>query len=98
MLPAFLYLFALSGLEEGGGLVTAGESSKSSDILYSNVSPNDAEEELISASASDARDCKTLFSPKGGKDIDKAAEAAKGVNLVSSQITVAYSRYFVMEA
>ncbi|GBO36900.1 hypothetical protein AVEN_96256-1 [Araneus ventricosus] len=31
-----------SRLEEGGGLVTAGESSKSSDILYSNVSPSDA--------------------------------------------------------
>ncbi|GBO27900.1 hypothetical protein AVEN_275548-1 [Araneus ventricosus] len=48
-------------LEEGGGLMTAGESSKFSDMLYSNVSPSDAEEELISASASDSRDCKILF-------------------------------------
>ncbi|GBN39657.1 hypothetical protein AVEN_114659-1 [Araneus ventricosus] len=39
------------GLEEGGGLITPGESSKSSDILYSNVSSSDAEEELILASA-----------------------------------------------
>ncbi|GBN92770.1 hypothetical protein AVEN_247809-1 [Araneus ventricosus] len=38
-------------LEEGGGQITAGETSKSSDMLYSNVSPSDAEEELISASA-----------------------------------------------
>ncbi|GBM81249.1 hypothetical protein AVEN_236451-1 [Araneus ventricosus] len=87
MLP--VSVFVLSGLEEDGGLVTACESSKSSDILYSNVSPSDAEEELISVSASDSRDCKTLFSPNGGKDIDIAAEATKGVNLASSEITVA---------
>ncbi|GBN55116.1 hypothetical protein AVEN_10517-1 [Araneus ventricosus] len=36
-------------LEGGGGLIAAGESSKSSDILYSKASSSDAEEELISA-------------------------------------------------
>ncbi|GBN68083.1 hypothetical protein AVEN_275510-1 [Araneus ventricosus] len=44
------------GLEEGGGLVTASESSKSSDMLYSKASSSDTEEEHISASASDSRD------------------------------------------
>ncbi|GBN27510.1 Transposable element Tcb1 transposase [Araneus ventricosus] len=44
------------GLEGGGGLIAAGESSKSSDMLYSKASSFDAEEELISASASDSPD------------------------------------------
>ncbi|GBO36898.1 hypothetical protein AVEN_96254-1 [Araneus ventricosus] len=48
-------------LEGGEGLITAGESSKSSDMLYSKASSSDKEEELISASASDSRDCKILF-------------------------------------
>ncbi|GBM48857.1 hypothetical protein AVEN_36915-1 [Araneus ventricosus] len=54
------------GLEEGGGLLTASESSKSSDILYSKASSSD-KEELISASASDSRDYKTVtvFSNRG---------------------------------
>ncbi|GBN50221.1 hypothetical protein AVEN_84323-1 [Araneus ventricosus] len=53
------------GLEEGGGLITASESSKSSDMLYSKASSSDEEEELISASASDSRDRKTIFSNGG---------------------------------
>ncbi|GBM24439.1 hypothetical protein AVEN_130992-1 [Araneus ventricosus] len=52
------------GLEEGG-LVTAGESSKSSDMSYSKASSSDKEEELISASAPDSRDSKTVFSNGG---------------------------------
>ncbi|GBM81209.1 Transposon Ty3-I Gag-Pol polyprotein [Araneus ventricosus] len=56
------YCFSLEG---GGGLITAGESSKSSDMLYSKASSSDAEEELISASASDSRDC--LKSVKSGE-------------------------------
>ncbi|GBN39925.1 hypothetical protein AVEN_21760-1, partial [Araneus ventricosus] len=52
-------------LEEGGGLITAGEFSKSSDMSYSEASSSDKEEELISASASDSRDCKTVFSNGG---------------------------------
>ncbi|GBM61019.1 hypothetical protein AVEN_264356-1 [Araneus ventricosus] len=59
-------------LEEGGGLMTAGESSKSSDMLYYNVSPSE-EEELISASASDSRDCKILFSNGGRTAIGKSS-------------------------
>ncbi|GBO26692.1 hypothetical protein AVEN_40054-1 [Araneus ventricosus] len=55
----------LVDLEESGGLMTAGESSKSSDMLYSNVSSSDEKEELISASASDSRDCK-IFLPMEG--------------------------------
>ncbi|GBN29224.1 hypothetical protein AVEN_151161-1 [Araneus ventricosus] len=55
----------VESLEEGGGLVTAGESSKSSDMFYSKASSSDKEEELISASASDSRDCKTVFSNGG---------------------------------
>ncbi|GBN40501.1 hypothetical protein AVEN_275207-1 [Araneus ventricosus] len=47
-------------LEEDGGLKNAGESSKSSDMLYSKAFSSDKEEELISASASDSRDCKSL--------------------------------------
>ncbi|GBL96323.1 hypothetical protein AVEN_211732-1 [Araneus ventricosus] len=42
--------------------MTAGESSKPSDMLYSNVSSSDEKEELISASASDSRDCESFFS------------------------------------
>ncbi|GBN00405.1 hypothetical protein AVEN_61451-1 [Araneus ventricosus] len=49
------------GLEGGGGLIIAGESSKSSEMSYSKVSSSAAEEELISASASDSRDCNILF-------------------------------------
>ncbi|GBN98800.1 hypothetical protein AVEN_87926-1, partial [Araneus ventricosus] len=52
-------------LEESEGLVTAGESSKSSDMLDSKASSSEKEEELISASASDSRDCKILFSNGG---------------------------------
>ncbi|GBM31827.1 hypothetical protein AVEN_56927-1, partial [Araneus ventricosus] len=52
----FLYLPHFSGLEGGGGLKTAGETSKSSDMLYSKASSSDKEEELISASASDSRE------------------------------------------
>ncbi|GBM15833.1 hypothetical protein AVEN_260115-1 [Araneus ventricosus] len=64
MLPV-LYLCALSGLEEGGGLKTAGESSKSSDMLCSKTSSSDKEEELISASASDSRNCESPISNGG---------------------------------
>ncbi|GBO40286.1 hypothetical protein AVEN_190980-1 [Araneus ventricosus] len=62
-----------SRLEEGGGLRTAGESSKSSDMLYSKASSSDAKEELISASASDSRDCKILFSNGGRTAIGKSS-------------------------
>ncbi|GBM80662.1 hypothetical protein AVEN_87568-1 [Araneus ventricosus] len=61
------------GLEGGGGLIAAGESSKSSDMLYSKSSSSDAEEELISASASDSRDCKMLFSNGGRTAIGKSS-------------------------
>ncbi|GBL80541.1 hypothetical protein AVEN_61803-1 [Araneus ventricosus] len=60
----------LWGLEGGGGLITAGESS---DMLYSKASSSDAEEELISASASDSRDCKILFSNGGRTAIGKSS-------------------------
>ncbi|GBN11555.1 hypothetical protein AVEN_246253-1 [Araneus ventricosus] len=76
----------IRNLEEGGGLITAGESSKSSDMLYSNVSPSDAEEELISASASDSRDCKTVFS-NGGR-------TAIGRNSVSTEVGLEVSKGF----
>ncbi|GBO15310.1 hypothetical protein AVEN_52685-1, partial [Araneus ventricosus] len=49
----------------GGVLITTGESSMSSYVLYSKASSSDAEEELISASASDSPDCKILFSNGG---------------------------------
>ncbi|GBN43653.1 hypothetical protein AVEN_262632-1 [Araneus ventricosus] len=55
-------------LEEGGELITAGESSKSSDMLYSMASSSDKEEEFISASASDSRDCKSVFC-NGGRTV-----------------------------
>ncbi|GBN89326.1 hypothetical protein AVEN_63602-1 [Araneus ventricosus] len=64
---------ALKGLEGGGGQITAGESSKSSDMLYSKASSSDAEEELISASASDSRDCKIFFSNGGRTAIGKTS-------------------------
>ncbi|GBN32229.1 hypothetical protein AVEN_78362-1 [Araneus ventricosus] len=64
--------FAMVGLEGGGGLITAGESSKSSDMLYSKASSSDAEEELISASASDSRDCNILFPMEGEQPLVKA--------------------------
>ncbi|GBM63384.1 hypothetical protein AVEN_64627-1 [Araneus ventricosus] len=51
----------LSSLVQGGGLITLGESSKFSDMLYSKVSSSDKEEELISASASNFRDFKSFF-------------------------------------
>ncbi|GBN74914.1 hypothetical protein AVEN_226418-1 [Araneus ventricosus] len=63
----------LVGLEEGGGLITAGESSKSSDMSYSKASSSDAEEELISASASDSRYCKTVFSNGGRTAIGRSS-------------------------
>ncbi|GBN04866.1 hypothetical protein AVEN_124479-1 [Araneus ventricosus] len=69
----FLSLKLKVGLEEGGGLITAGESSKSSDMLYSKASSSDAKEELISASASDSRDCKILFSNGGRTAIGKSS-------------------------
>ncbi|GBM32595.1 hypothetical protein AVEN_195556-1 [Araneus ventricosus] len=47
------------GLEEGEGLLTAVESSKSSDVLYSKECSSDKEDELISASASYSRDLKS---------------------------------------
>ncbi|GBN17305.1 hypothetical protein AVEN_131250-1 [Araneus ventricosus] len=61
------------GLEEGGGLITAGESSKSSDMLYSKASSSDAEEEFISASASDSQDCKIHFYNGGRTAIDRSS-------------------------
>ncbi|GBN17203.1 hypothetical protein AVEN_87585-1, partial [Araneus ventricosus] len=61
-----------SSLEGGGGLITAGESSKSSDMLYSKASSSDAKEELISASASGSRDCKVLFPMEGQQPLVKA--------------------------
>ncbi|GBM69067.1 hypothetical protein AVEN_243373-1 [Araneus ventricosus] len=60
-------------LEGGGGLIAAGESSKSSDMWYSKAFSSDAEEELISASASDSRDCKMLFSNGGRTAIGKSS-------------------------
>ncbi|GBN02031.1 Fatty acid synthase [Araneus ventricosus] len=62
-----------AGLEEGGGLVTAGEYSKSSDMSYSKASSSDAEEELISASAPDSRDCKSAFSNGGRTAIGRSS-------------------------
>ncbi|GBN01786.1 hypothetical protein AVEN_57921-1 [Araneus ventricosus] len=59
------YKISEADLEEGGGLITEAESSRSSDMLYTNVSPSDAEEELILASVSDSRDCKIIFSNGG---------------------------------
>ncbi|GBO16190.1 hypothetical protein AVEN_80384-1 [Araneus ventricosus] len=73
-------------LEGGGGLITAGESSKSSDMLYSKASSSDAEEELISASASDSRDCKILFS-NGGR-------TAIGKSLMSTEVGLAITEGF----
>ncbi|GBL80661.1 hypothetical protein AVEN_258807-1 [Araneus ventricosus] len=63
---------SLDGLEEDGGLITAGESSKSSVMSYSKASSSDKEEELISASASDSRDCKTVFSNGGRTAIGRS--------------------------
>ncbi|GBM35025.1 hypothetical protein AVEN_240381-1 [Araneus ventricosus] len=62
---SFLSDLMCMSLEEGGGLITAGESSKSSDMSYSKASSSDKEEELISASASDSGDCKTVFLMEG---------------------------------
>ncbi|GBM13046.1 hypothetical protein AVEN_101902-1, partial [Araneus ventricosus] len=42
-----------------GGPITAGESSKSSDLSYSKASSSEKEEEL--SSAFDSRDCKSFF-------------------------------------
>ncbi|GBM61002.1 hypothetical protein AVEN_264344-1 [Araneus ventricosus] len=50
-----------NGLEEGGGLITAGESSKSSDMSYSK------------ASSTDSRDCKTVFSNGGRTAIGRSS-------------------------
>ncbi|GBN06245.1 hypothetical protein AVEN_105370-1 [Araneus ventricosus] len=69
------------GLEDGGGLITAGESS---DMLYSKVSPSDAEEELISASTSDSRGCKILFSNRGRTSIGRSSVSTE-VGLVVSK-------------
>ncbi|GBM11787.1 hypothetical protein AVEN_22917-1 [Araneus ventricosus] len=63
----------LIGLEEDGGLITAGEASKSSDMLYSMASSSDKEDELISASASDSRDCKSIFSNGGRTAIGRSS-------------------------
>ncbi|GBL88279.1 hypothetical protein AVEN_102963-1 [Araneus ventricosus] len=60
-------------LEGGGGLITAGESSKSSDMLYSKASSTDKEDELISESASDSRDCRSIFSNGGRTAIGKSS-------------------------
>ncbi|GBL82173.1 hypothetical protein AVEN_252369-1 [Araneus ventricosus] len=65
------YLTDSFGLEGSGGLITAGESSKSSDMLYSNASSSDKEDELISASVSDSRDCRSIFSNGGRTAIGK---------------------------
>ncbi|GBN55125.1 hypothetical protein AVEN_10524-1 [Araneus ventricosus] len=73
------------GLEEGGGLITAGESSKSSDMSYSKASSSDGEE-LISASASDSRDCKTVFS-NGGR-------TAIGRSSVSTEVGLGVAKCF----
>ncbi|GBM81366.1 hypothetical protein AVEN_50824-1 [Araneus ventricosus] len=72
MLPIFIFV-CLFRFGRGGGLITAGESSKSSDMLYSKASSSDAEEELISASASDSRDYKILFSNGGRTAIGKSS-------------------------
>ncbi|GBO14731.1 hypothetical protein AVEN_59425-1 [Araneus ventricosus] len=74
------------GLEEGGGLITAGESSKSSDMLYSKASSSDAGEELISASASDYRDCRSIFSNGGRTAIGKSS--------MSTEVDVVVGRGF----
>ncbi|GBM73081.1 hypothetical protein AVEN_17665-1 [Araneus ventricosus] len=63
----------MQGLEGGGGLITAGESSKSSDMLYSKASSSDAEEELISASASDSRDYRSIFFNGGRTAISQSS-------------------------
>ncbi|GBN56504.1 hypothetical protein AVEN_119356-1 [Araneus ventricosus] len=76
----------LVGLEEGGGLITAGESSKSSDMLYSKASSSDAKEELISASASDSRDCRSIFSNGGRTAIGKSS--------MSTEVDVVVGRGF----
>ncbi|GBN99249.1 hypothetical protein AVEN_202756-1 [Araneus ventricosus] len=75
-----------NGLEEGGGLITAGESSKSSDMLYSRHPLLMQREELISASASDSRDCKILFLMEGG--------AAIGKSSMSTEVGLAITRGF----
>ncbi|GBM33491.1 hypothetical protein AVEN_272991-1 [Araneus ventricosus] len=69
------------GLEEGGGLITAGESSKSSDMLYSMASSSYKEDELISASASDSRNCKSIFS-NGGRTAIGRSSVSTEVGLV----------------
>ncbi|GBN09995.1 hypothetical protein AVEN_273366-1, partial [Araneus ventricosus] len=76
-------------LEGGGGLITAGESSKSSDMLYSKAPSSDAEEELISASASDSRDCKILFSNGGRTAIGKSS--------MSTEVGVVVGRGFYVD-
>ncbi|GBN99945.1 hypothetical protein AVEN_267361-1 [Araneus ventricosus] len=77
--------FFVGGLEEGGGLVTASESSKSSDMSYSKASSSDKEEELISASASDARDCKSAFSNGGRTAIGRSSVSTEvGLKSVKS--------------
>ncbi|GBO20859.1 hypothetical protein AVEN_172061-1 [Araneus ventricosus] len=56
-------------------------------MLYSNVSPSDAEEELISTSGSDSRDCNILLSNGGRTAIGRSSvstevglEVSKGFN------------------
>ncbi|GBM03203.1 hypothetical protein AVEN_70617-1 [Araneus ventricosus] len=66
------------GLEEGGGLITAGESSKSSDMLYSVASSSDKEDELISASTSDSRDCRRIFFNGGRTAIGRSSVSTEG--------------------
>ncbi|GBM66005.1 hypothetical protein AVEN_152205-1 [Araneus ventricosus] len=78
---------AVDGLEEGGGMVPASESSKSSDMSYSKASSSDKEEELISASASDSRDCKSAFS-NGGRTAIGRSSVSTEVGLGVANFTV----------
>ncbi|GBL99407.1 hypothetical protein AVEN_107114-1 [Araneus ventricosus] len=48
-------------------------------MLYSKASSSDAEEELISASASDSRDCRSIFSNGGRTAIGKSSMSTEVV-------------------
>ncbi|GBM82543.1 hypothetical protein AVEN_29331-1 [Araneus ventricosus] len=74
------------GFEESGGLVTAGESSKSSDMLYSKASSADTKEELISASASDSRDCKSIFSNGGRTAIGRSSVSTEAEQFRENEV------------